>query len=582
MKTYSSRSRSSLYFIMAATLALVLAESGCKEKSQPSATPAPPAATPSAARTAPVGKTSFEAVTSSLDPGGTLYVYVGTAQWLEGLSGKLTGLRDDLLGNAGLPVDQAETFRRGFDLGLKLFQQSGLESLDGVGVSGIAIGDGLYQTKIVAHRSAKAPPSGIWTLFGQQPVPLKALDLLPANTAWASFGTVDAASLWNTLSTEIGNSGIPTLQNGINQLDKMLESATGMKPDQLLGSLGGEVGAVLTLNDEQLIPIPAGPGQPVQIPEPRLALVLSVKDDRLFDWLDGKLKDNPQVVRSDENGLRVRVLPVPAPLPVQIRASVARYEDKLILATHDELIRAMVAIKAGGKPGLRSSDEFVRLAKGMPETGNSFAFVSRRFGKALQQVQMAMFFANAGAADGSGPARLFAKLSALNQDVEAYSVARSSSEGWVTTLHGTQEPATAVLVPLVVAPVAVMAGMTLPALAQAKSKAQSISCVNNLKQLGLAARIYANDHNDQPPPHLASLQEELGSNKILVCPADQARLNQPLPDWKNLTDDSSSYEYLGKDFGQLPGSDPSRVLFRCRIHGHACLADGSVQMKQGN
>src|SRR5437868_6954446 len=32
-------------------------------------------------------------------------------------------------------------------------------------------------------------------------------------------------------------------------------------------------------------------------------------------------------------------------------------------------------------------------------------------------------------------------------------------------------------------------------LQQAKSEAQSIACINNMKQIGLAARIYANDHN---------------------------------------------------------------------------------------
>src|SRR5215468_1413702 len=31
-------------------------------------------------------KTSFKEVTSQLDPGGNLYLYLGTAQWLEGLS----------------------------------------------------------------------------------------------------------------------------------------------------------------------------------------------------------------------------------------------------------------------------------------------------------------------------------------------------------------------------------------------------------------------------------------------------------------------------------------------------------------
>jgi prepilin-type processing-associated H-X9-DG protein len=44
-----------------------------------------------------------------------------------------------------------------------------------------------------------------------------------------------------------------------------------------------------------------------------------------------------------------------------------------------------------------------------------------------------------------------------------------------------------------------MAAMLLPALSTAKQRAQSIQCVNNLKQLSLAARIYAGDNGEHFP-----------------------------------------------------------------------------------
>ena len=59
---------------------------------------------------------------------------------------------------------------------------------------------------------------------------------------------------------------------------------------------------------------------------------------------------------------------------------------------------------------------------------------------------------------------------------------------------------------VVIAIIAILAAMLLPALAAAKRKAQRISCVNNLKEVSLAFRIWEGDNGDKYPKPSAPLR----------------------------------------------------------------------------
>jgi hypothetical protein len=96
--------------------------------------------------------------------------------------------------------------------------------------------------------------------------------------------------------------------------------------------------------------------------------------------------------------------------------------------------------------------------------------------------------------------------------------------------------------------------MLLPALAKAKAKAQRIKCVNNLKNVGLAFRIFSTDNGDRFPFEIQSvdggtadftnanqigaqfqaLSNELSTPKIVICPSDAGK--QEATNWaKNFT-----------------------------------------------
>jgi len=158
------------------------------------------------------------------------------------------------------------------------------------------------------------------------------------------------------------------------------------------------------------------------------------------------------------------------------------------------------------------------------------------------------------------------------QEIERLKALASQLAAEVTQLEQIRTENTNLRAQLEAPPAGFLTSDETEALTKAKERAESIACINNLKQLGLSVKVWAIDNQDISPPNILDMTNEMSTPKILACPADHGR--EAAKGWAAYTSANCSYEYLAPS---APDTEPMRVLFRCPIHGHVCLCDGSVQ-----
>ena len=189
---------------------------------------------------------------------------------------------------------------------------------------------------------------------------------------------------------------------------------------------------------------------------------------------------------------------------------------------------------------------------------------------------------------------------------------------------------------MVVAVLVVLASIFLPVLPRHGTRPKRVTCINNLKHIGLAFRIFSTDYDGQWPMdrsltnqgsrewladdsqmwrHWLRLSNELSTPKTLLCPSDLQRQpvhsflsSPPTFTWAGFTNTAHLSYFLGlnareENFDTILSGDrnvttngipvgPGRLVldattvvgFSAEIHhdgGNILMADGSVQQAAG-
>lgn len=138
---------------------------------------------------------------------------------------------------------------------------------------------------------------------------------------------------------------------------------------------------------------------------------------------------------------------------------------------------------------------------------------------------------------------------------------------------------------VVIGIIAILASLLMPAMSRAKQKANRISCLNNIRQIGFSAALYAGDHDSEYPRRLTltnawmfalkpyygnnnptnNASSKAGNSAILKCPSDRWL------EWR-------SYLINGwNDYWQatLPPADYRKVMAWAYPHG---MKDSNVKL----
>ncbi len=342
---------------------------------------------------------------------------------------------------------------------------------------------------------------GLLPLYGQPPMPTRSAALVPDDfSGYVRLGFTSFSEGWQILKGAMRGMGGEEGAEGVADFLEQFQQNTGLDFEKdILACLGGELAVAAAVPEKLRIP--------------DAVALLEVKDRDKFEKMLARMLPFPPIGSETYEGVAIHTVQL-GPLP----AAYALLEDYFIFGTNVSAVKSVVDARRGGaslatNPAFRSA---------MDALGEGAHVVYLDVGSAMPLLlSAASRFATEQSQRAPGPTSqrwvavgklLMSPL--LTNAVVAFCVSGDeqsvTSRGYSTITGPYRMYATS----------GVMAGILLPALMRARESAQRVVCMNNLKQLVTAEKMYAADHRGKFTENLSDLYPTyVNSLNVFLCPS---------------------------------------------------------------